>query len=170
MAFLGHFFRFQGKFLSLEFFIWHTLKQQIKTRHLEKIPAQKNHFNSSYDFLYLFLPKTSIFGRFCSEKSEIDFFLQQIDNVISYGGLITIFITNPKIFFFQNFCLNSVLRPPFPILLVSSTGVHFFHLKHAGSLKKKFPEDSALHRADVKDKRHSVTDAGVMFSAHVLRT
>ena len=120
-------------------------------------------------FYIFFLPKTSIFGRFCSEKSEIDFFLQQIDNVISYWGLITIFITNPKNFFFQNFCLNSVLRPPFPILLVSSTGVHFFHLKHAGSLKKNSPEDSAIHRAYVEDKRDKYIDAGVVFLAYVLR-
>ena len=168
--FWASFFVFQGKFLSLEFFIWHTLKQQIKTRHLEKIPAQKNHFNSSYDFLYLFFTKNVNFWPFLLWKERNWFFSSANWQCYQLLRVNNHFYHKSKKFFFQNFCLNSVLRPPFPILLVSSTGVHFFHLKHAGSLKKKFPEDSALHRADVKDKRHSVTDAGVVFSAHVLRT
>ena len=79
LAFLGHFFRFQGKFLSLEFFIWHTLKQQIKTRHLEKIPAQKNHFNSSYDFFYLiFYPKRQFLAVFALKRAKLIFFFSKL--------------------------------------------------------------------------------------------
>ena len=42
-------------------------------------------------------------------------------------------------------------------------------MKHAGSLKKNSPEDSAIHRAYVEDKRGKYIDAGVVFLAYVLR-
>ena len=77
--FWASFFVFQGKFLSLEFFIWHTLKQQIKTRHLEKIPAQKNHFNSSYDFLYLFFyQKRQFLAVFALKRAKLIFFFSKL--------------------------------------------------------------------------------------------
>ena len=42
-------------------------------------------------------------------------------------------------------------------------------MKHAGSLKKNSPEDSAIHRAYVEDKRDKYIDAGVVFLAYALR-
>ena len=102
LAFLGQFFRFSREIF--EFGIFHMAypkttdeNQALRKNFCPKKPLQLK----LWFFLSYFLPKTSIFGRFCSEKSEIDFFLQQIDNVISYWGLITIFITNPKKIFFK---------------------------------------------------------------------
>ena len=100
LAFLGQFFRFSREIFEFGIFHMAYPKTTDKNQALRKNPCPKKPLQLKlWFFLSYFLPKTSIFGRFCSEKSEIDFFLQQIDNVISYGGLITIFITNPKKFF-----------------------------------------------------------------------
>ena len=67
------------------------------------------------------------------------------------------------------FKLNSVLRPPFSFSWPNERQCHLFYMKHAGSLKKNSPEDSAIHRAYVEDKRDKYIDAGVVFLAYVLR-
>ena len=74
-----------------------------------------------------------------------------------------------KKIFFQDFCLNSVLRPPFSFSWPIERRCLLFYMKHAGSLKKNSPEDSAIHRAYVEDKRDEYIDAGVVFLAYVLR-
>ena len=70
---------------------------------------------------------------------------------------------------FPDFCLNSVLRPPFSFSWPIERQCLLFYMKHAGSLKKNSPEDSAIHRAYVEDKRDKYIDAGVVFLAYVLR-
>ena len=64
---------------------------------------------------------------------------------------------------------NSVLRPPFSFSWPIERRCLLFYMKHAGSLKKNSPEDSAIHRAYVEDKRDKYIDAGVVFLAYVLR-
>ena len=81
----GPFFSFSREIFEFGIFHMAYPKTTDKNQALRKNPCPKKPLQLKLQFfLSYFLPKTSIFRRFCSEKSKIDFFLQQIDNVISY--------------------------------------------------------------------------------------
>ena len=110
------------------------------------------------------------FLSFCSKTKPSLFFFFFKYEIPSFFWLPNHILRNSmKNFFFQDFCLNSVLRPPFSFSWPIELHCLLFYMKHAGSLKKNSPEDSAIHRAYVENKRDKYIDAGVVFLAYVLR-
>ena len=134
----GPFFSFSREIFEFGIFHMAYPKTTDKNQALRKNPCPKKPLQLKLWFFISFFTKNVNFWPFLLWKERNWFFSSANWQCYQLLRVNNHFYHKSKKNFFQNFCLNSVLRPPFPILLVSSTGVHFFHLKHAGSLKKKF--------------------------------
>ena len=145
--------------------------------------VNQTHLKCFFFSLLLFLPpklqkyanfwekcRFPVFLPFCSKmKPSLFFFSSNMKFPVSFGSQTISNAIPWKKIFFQDFCLNSVLRPPFSFSWPIERRCLVFYVKHAGSLKKNSPEDSAIHRAYVEDKRDKYIDAGVVFLAYILR-